>query len=145
MSAPVVVGVGSPFGGDRAGWAVVARLGELDGVRVEALDRPGPGLLNVLEGATAAVIVDAVRSDAVPGTLHRLTRLDQLPAASPASSHGLGLAEALALGERLGQLPPWVVIGVEAGSDALPGPDALEQAAEAVRRELAAFGDAGAR
>jgi hydrogenase maturation protease len=95
--------------------------------------------VGALEDAAAAVIVDAVRSGAEPGTLHRLTRLDQLPAASPASSHGLGLAEALALGERLGQLPPWVVIGVEAGSDALPGPEALERAAAAVRRELAAF------
>ena len=139
MSAPVVVGVGSPFGGDRAGWAVVARLGELDGVRVQALDRPGPALVGALEGAAAAVIVDAVRSGAEPGTLHRLTPIDQLPAAGATSSHGLGLAEALALGERLGQLPPWVVIGVEAEPQALPETAALDRAAAAVRRELAAF------
>ena len=140
MSGPVVVGVGSPFGGDRAGWAVVARLGDLAGVRTEALDRPGPALLNTLAGATAAVIVDAVRADAAPGTLHRLTDAAVLPTRDPASSHGLGLAEALALGERLGLLPPWVVIGVEVAADALPEAAALERAAEAVRRELAAFG-----
>jgi hydrogenase maturation protease len=141
MSAPVVVGVGSPFGGDRAGWAVVTRLGDLDGVRVESLDRPGPALLNALADATAAVVVDAVRSGAEPGTLHRLTALHQLPAAGPTSSHGLGLAEALALGERLEQLPPWVVIGVEVDAEALPSDAALDRAAEAVRRELAEFAD----
>lgn len=139
MSGPVVVGVGSPCGGDRAGWAVVARLADLDGARVEALDRPGPALVATLDGAAAAVIVDAVRSGAEPGTLHRFSRLDQLPTASPTSSHGLGVAEALALGERLGQLPPWVVIGVEADAEALPGAAALDRAAEAVRSELAAL------
>jgi hydrogenase maturation protease len=140
MSAPVVVGVGSPFGGDQAGWAVAARLGDLAGVRVAALDRPGPALLNTLAGAPAAVIVDAVHSGAAPGTLHRFSDAAALPTQDPASSHGLGLAEALALGERLGQLPPWVVVGVEVEAGALPGTAVLERAAEAVRQELAAFG-----
>lgn len=143
MTAGVVLGVGSPFGGDRVGWRVVERLvaeGE-DRVRLEALDRPGPALVTAMAGAAFAVIVDAVRPAPAPGTVHRLTDLGDLPARSPASSHGFGVAEALALGRRLGQLPPWVVIGVEAGPQALPGEVALGEAVRAVQREVAALSE----
>jgi len=137
----VVVGVGSPFGGDRTGWAVIDRLaaGEpLPGVRLERLDRPGPALIPALGTAGRAVIVDAVRSGAAPGTLHRFTAADRLPRTRAVSGHGLGLADALALGERLGDLPPWVVIGVEAAPEALPPEEVLERAVRAVRAEAAA-------
>lgn len=139
----VVLGVGSPFGGDRVGWRVVERLaaaGETR-ARLEALDRPGPALVTAMAGAAFAVIVDAVRPAPAPGTVHRLTYSDDLPARSPASSHGFGVAEALALGQRLGQLPPWVVIGVEASPQALPGEAALGEAVRAVQREVAALSE----
>lgn len=137
----VVLGVGSPFGGDRVGWRVVDRLaaeGE-DRVRLEALDRPGPALVTAMAGAGFAVIVDAVRPAPAPGTLHRLTGLGDLPARSPASSHGFGVAEALALGQRLVQLPAWVVIGVEAGPSDLPDEETVARTADAVRGEIGAF------
>jgi len=145
--AGVVLGVGSPFGGDRVGWAVVERLaaeGE-NRVRLQALDRPGPALVTAAVEADFAVIVDAVRSPAQSGPLHRLPTTDRLPVLSPISTHGFGVSEALALGERLGQLPPWVVIGVVTPSGSLPGEAVLAEAVDAVKREVAAFsaGSAG--
>jgi hydrogenase maturation protease len=64
-------------------------------------------------------VVDAVRSGALPGSCHRLQ-----PAAQhwPAhwqggSTHGLGLAEGIALAESLGMLPNRLVVyGIE-GAD----------------------------
>ncbi|MEF8794679.1 hydrogenase maturation protease [Thiohalorhabdus sp.] len=137
----LVLGVGSPADSDRVGWQVVEGLaaeGEAR-VRLEALDRPGPGLVSAVTGADFAVIVDAVRSQACPGTLHRLTAIDQLPVPSSTSTHGFGVAEALALGERLEQLPPWVVIGVVTPAGSLPGEAVLADAVGAVQREVTAF------
>ncbi|KPV39666.1 hypothetical protein AN478_11135 [Thiohalorhabdus denitrificans] len=138
-----VLGIGSPFGGDRVGWAVVEALrpeaeARWPAVRLTALDRPGPGLLPHLEGVGYAVLVDAVRSGAPPGTLHRFRGLDGLPAADPLSSHGFGLAEALALAERVGVLPEWVVVGVEADVRKPPPEAVVARAAAAVREEVAA-------
>lgn len=137
----VVLGVGSPFGGDRVGWRVVDRLADEgeDRARLEALDRPGPALVTATEGADFAVIVDAVQAASAPGTCHRLTDLDNLPTGSPFSSHGLGLAEALALGERLGALPPWVVIGVAVDATNSPDTEVVARVTEAVRSEIEAL------
>ncbi|WP_443081469.1 hydrogenase maturation protease [Thiohalorhabdus sp.] len=145
--AGVVLGVGSPEGGDRLGWMVVERLtAQGEGrARLEALDRPGPALVTAVVDADFAVIVDAVRSPAHAGPLHRLTTTEQLTEPSPTSTHGFGVAEALALGERLDQLPPWVVIGVAIPDGSLPGEAVLAEAVEAVQREVVAFsaGSAG--
>lgn len=69
------------------------------GVRVIEAGCPGLGLLDLLEGADRAVIVDAVVSGAPPGTLYRfgpgaLPDRDWLPL----SLHGVNLVDALALG-----------------------------------------------
>ncbi|MFP4616259.1 MAG: hydrogenase maturation protease [Thiohalorhabdus sp.] len=143
MIPVAVLGIGSPFGGDRVGWTVVEALraeaeASWPAVRLAALDRPGPGLLPHLEGVGHAVLVDAVRSGAPPGTLHRFRHLDELPAAEPLSSHGFGLAEALALAGRVGVLSEWVVVGVEADARTPPAEAVVARAAQAVREEVAA-------
>ncbi|MFA9460234.1 hydrogenase maturation protease [Thiohalorhabdus methylotrophus] len=143
MTSVAVLGIGSPFGGDRLGWAVVEalRAGARDGwpeVRFRALDRPGAGLVAHLEGMDHAVLVDAVRTGAAPGTLHRITDRARLPVTDALSSHGFGLAEGLALAERLGQLPEWVVIGVEADPGSEPRQETVGRAVALVRAEVAA-------
>ena len=64
------------------------------------------------------MVVDAVRSGAAPGTVHRFdVGSGPLPAAlrSSASTHLLGLAEALELARALGRLPARVTVyGIEA-------------------------------
>jgi hydrogenase maturation protease len=109
----LVVGVGSPFGDDRVGWDVVtalevalqAGLAPLRDVRTCAFDRPGALLVEALQGVQHAVIVDAALGPGVPaGTMRWLDERDIEPGPG-ASSHGFGLAEALALARALGTAP----------------------------------------
>jgi hydrogenase maturation protease len=103
-----VVGVGSPWGDDRVGWCVVDALAPrllTAPVRVLKLDRPGPGLLDRIQAHRRILLVDAAATGAPAGTLYSIPS-DALPAAgAAASSHSLGVAEALALGCSLGLLP----------------------------------------
>jgi len=118
----VVIGVGNRFRcDDGVGPLVADRIAALGlcGVVVTETDGEPTRLLDAWEGATVAVVIDAVRSGTVPaGTVHRAEaplpggwRSDAPP---PASSHGLGLGEAYALGAALGRLPArLIVLGVE--------------------------------
>jgi hydrogenase maturation protease len=106
----IVIGLGQSLrGDDAAGLEAVHRWQERHPgtatrpeVRVELAELPGLGLLDLIEGAQAAVIVDAVQSGAPPGTLHRLGP-DDLAAFTPdaGSAHGWGVAETLQLGRSL--------------------------------------------
>jgi hydrogenase maturation protease len=74
-------------------------------------------LLDAWAGARFAIVVDAVRpGGGEPGQIHRFA--DGCPAdgdSLSASTHGLGIAEAIALGQALGRLPErLVVFAVEA-------------------------------
>src|SRR5512144_2472155 len=100
-----IIGVGSPFGDDAAGLEVVRRLAARPPQNVDLVeaDRPGADIVHLVEEADDVLIVDAVRSGAPPGTLHELS-LDEVAARGVrlASSHALGVAEALALARELG-------------------------------------------
>jgi hydrogenase maturation protease len=112
-----VLAVGSPHGDDRAGWEVVERLRrEVPGLYAVKLHDP-VSLLYQLAGCGCLVLIDACRSGAEPGTVRRLTwPAPFLERREGASTHVLGLANALALAEALGRLPPRVVLlCVEAG------------------------------
>jgi hydrogenase maturation protease len=73
-------------------------------------------LLDHLEGCETLLVVDACRSGAPAGTIHRVAWPDpRLQELDNVSSHGLGVRRALELAAALGRLPPQVVlIGVEA-------------------------------
>lgn len=124
----LVLAVGSPFGDDRLGWEVLAALRRDSGfaaweacglVSAEALDRPGAGLVHRIAGAHRVVLIDAVRSGAAPGTMHRLDAGAIERHVTPASSHAIGLGDALALTRALGQEPARLVLfGVEIGDGA---------------------------
>lgn len=150
MSAPVrVVCVGSPFGDDAVGLRAAPLLErELDRAQavVSCHDRPGVRLLEAMEGAEKLVLVDGVRSGAAVGSLRRIEG-DAIFAqlARHTSTHGFGLADALALAMRLGHAPKVMVLhGIEIGAAAPGGAmsaaveAALPALAEAVRNELAA-------
>jgi hydrogenase maturation protease len=110
-----IIGIGSPFGEDQAGWDAVDALAEEAWVQarlaagtlvLEKLDRPGMTLLDHLRGHAHVILIDAVLSaEHRPGTWLALQREELALLASPASSHGIGVAEALAMGEALGLLP----------------------------------------
>jgi hydrogenase maturation protease len=95
-------------------------------LQVELAELPGIGLLNLIEGARIAILVDAVRSGAEPGTIHLLLK-EQLEAFenNSGSAHGWGVAETLRLGEKL--LPVTIpqkiiLIGIEAADFTLGSP-----------------------
>ena len=93
-------------------------------LRIEISELPGLNLLNLLQNYEAAVLVDAVSSGVMPGTIHLLTEKD-LSSFSPGagSAHGWGVAETLALGRKLNlyNLPKDLfLLGVE-GQDFSPG------------------------
>jgi hydrogenase maturation protease len=115
-----ILGVGSPFGADRLAWQAVDHLAGLGLTDCELtkLDRPGSQLLAYLQGVERVVIIDAVRLSDNPGsvitidleTLHQLEYLT--------SSHGFGVAEAIALAGQLGQLPSkFHILGIQTGED----------------------------
>lgn len=143
-----VIGIGSPFGFDRLGWDVVDRLRARalgapalwSGVRLEHNERLGAPLLAQMRGARLVVLVDALQTGAEPGALSRLELEAVQPLPTGYSSHELGVAQTLALGRALGELPPRVlVMGLEAGAQAPRAPTQVEVArlGDAVERELA--------
>jgi hydrogenase maturation protease len=123
-----VIGCGNPEAGDDAAGiaAVEEARGELERlVGVEVVARASPlGVLHLLEGADAVVIVDAIRTpggERPPGELVRAEAgPDGLPAEirSSLSSHGFGIAETVGLVAAIGGSPRVVVLGVEVESAA---------------------------
>ncbi len=106
----IVIGIGNPDRGDDAAGREVARLlrGKLpDDVEVAEHNGEATALLARLDGVAAAFLVDACISGAPTGTVRRfdLAATSLPPAAFAMSSHGLGLADAMALARTLGQLP----------------------------------------
>ena len=111
----LVIAVGTEHGEDAAALRVLDHLAA-SGVRTAATASPGTDLLPLLRGEEAAVIVDAIRTGAIPGTLRVLGRDELALFDAPISSHGLGVGETLALGDAMGELPPRLeLVGVEAG------------------------------
>lgn len=116
----VVIGLGNLLrGDDGAGIAAVRLLahgGAAAGVRCREHEGEPLGLLELWEGAARAVVLDAVRTGAPAGTLHRIdAAAGPLPAPlGAAGTHAVGLAEAVELGRVLGRLPgELVILGVE--------------------------------
>lgn len=114
-----MVGVGSLGAGDDAAGilAVRAARAELERLGVEVLEvGAGAHLLDALQGADAVVVVDAVRAPGLePG---EIVRVEAGPAGLPLelgaslSSHGLGVAEAIALARAVADRPRIVVLGI---------------------------------
>jgi hydrogenase maturation protease len=121
----VVIGIGNPFRNDDGiGPAVAALIEELrlPGVRIVMSDGEPAGLLEAWAGTDLAVVVDAIhRVPAYPGSIHRLTASQLEDGGTAASSHGLGMPDALRLGRALGQLPRRVMIFAVEVADTGPG------------------------
>lgn len=121
----LVIGLGQPDRGDDAVGPEVARAVAARGLSgVEVVERADPlDLLDAWAGHDLVVLVDAVRSGAPAGTLHRVdagAARDAVPARAWAASgrggtHAWGIGEVVGLARALGRLPGHlVVLGVEA-------------------------------
>lgn len=105
------------MGDDAAGPIVLDRLaGRLpDAIALVESVGDATHLLETWRDVGLAVVVDAVVSGGVPGTVHRIDGIQGFPAAwRSASTHLVGLAEAIDLGGAVGVLPEsMVVYGIE--------------------------------
>lgn len=145
----VVIGVGNPDRGDDAAGRMVARAlaGEFPGhVAIAELDGEATAVLDELEGAEAAILVDACRSGASAGTVQRFDVVSgPLPQATfSVSTHGTGLADAVELARALGDLPAVCIVYAIEGQQFETGSAmsaavaaAVEEVAKRVRAELA--------
>ncbi|MEU8583039.1 hydrogenase maturation protease [Streptomyces abikoensis] len=157
-----VIGVGNEFRrDDGVGPAVIARL------RARAADRALPAgttlsssdgdpgrLIGLWEDTELAVVVDAAHAHpGHPGRVHRL-ELDKRQTWQPgaASTHGLGLGEAVELSRALGRMPRHMIVYAVEGADSSLGTGlteavaaAVEPLAERIEADIARHRDAVAR
>jgi len=124
----LVVGVGNEFRrDDGAGPAVIARLralqpdeASLAGVTLALSDGEPGRLIDLWEGTSLAVVIDAVRDSARPaGHTCQLApgALAGRAAGGAASSHGIGLGGAVELARALGRLPARLAVLAVVGRD----------------------------
>jgi hydrogenase maturation protease len=139
----LVIGVGNLLRrDDAAGLEVARRLrarAEASEIAVHEHEGEALALLDVWEGADAVVLVDAIRSGARPGTIHRV---DATSTAIPerlrgsSSTHAVGVGEAIELARALRRLPNRVVLfGVEGRS--FEAGSGLSEEVEAIAGQLA--------
>ena len=137
MTDTLVLGLGNPLrGDDGVGPVVIGWLRERglpSGVTVVDEGIASPELVLTLESYRRAIIVDAADMGCAPGEWVRFTpdRVQLKGNNSALSLHTAGLADVLALGAALGQLPDEVIIfGVQpAQLEWSPGLSAGVQAA----------------
>jgi len=119
----VVIGVGNTFRhDDGAGPALVDRLREPvaahSGVVLEVTDGEPTRLRDLWDGASTAVVVDAVRENPPrPGHVHELVVDRMPPEVGSTTSHGVGLGTAVELGILLGRMPQRLVLYAISGAD----------------------------
>lgn len=146
-SERAVIGVGSPLGADRFGWQVVHHLqrqldlGDENGIDLLTEDRPGVMLLERMRGYREVILVDGLLSqEGAVGSICHLGR-EQLIALSQdtLSTHAAGVAEAVALGDALNELPEQITLVAAEFSecgDELPPTDLVERTALEIQNLL---------
>ncbi len=144
----LVIGLGNELRGDDAAGLEVARRLNPEGFGVRVHAGEAVDLLEMWSGTDAVVLVDAVRSGASPGTVHRIDAgAEPIPARlRRTSSHAISVAEAIELARALGRLPRRLVVyGIEgrefsAGATLSPPvQSAIAEAAIAVRSEASSL------
>lgn len=122
MSEFLLIGVGNPYRRDDAIGLLAVRAVEdrlIAPFRQIQTSGEGTEIMQLLESAQAAIIVDAVNSGAFPGTIHSL---DASSESIPSdffnySTHAFSVAEAIEMMRVLGTLPPHVVLVGMEGAD----------------------------
>ena len=119
-SGLLIVGIGNEFRGDDVAGLFVVRClrrllpdEELPGLTIMGQSGEGTALIEAWQGHETVILVDAARSGAAPGTVHRFEVGDgPLPAVLDGrlSSHAFGVAGAVAIARALDRLPPRLVV-----------------------------------
>ncbi len=145
----LIIGIGNTDRGDDAAGILVAR--RLIEKGISAIEHQGDpmDLIEIWRTAECAILADAVRTGASPGTLHIWDAREcglRSNAFRP-STHAFGLADAIELARTLERLPqPFAVYGIEAAqfwAGAPPSTPVLagvEKAVAAIASSLASGG-----
>jgi hydrogenase maturation protease len=141
-SSMLVIGVGNEFrGDDAAGLAVLRLLKAKDVAHVTfmAADSGSEMLLESWATAEKVIIIDAVTSEAKPGTVYRFDALAQPVPASCSfySTHAFGIVENLELARVLDRLPPSLTVYGIAGENFTTGADLSPVVKQAVDEVVA--------
>lgn len=118
-SETLVIGVGNEFRrDDGAGSAVIRALMDDSPGHVQFLKLSGEGtqLMEAMSRAKSVLIIDAVSSGALPGTVHRFDAMkEKIPSKFfHSSTHAFSVAEAIEMARVLNQLPrTCTVFGIE--------------------------------
>jgi hydrogenase maturation protease len=135
MTGRVVIGVGNAYRrDDGVGPAVAEEIARLaiPGVRVVTANGDPAALLEAWKDAELAIVVDAAAGkSATPGRIRRWTP-GQSPKAGVVSSHAIGVPDAYALGEAIGQQPKRLVVLSVDVTDTDHGPGLTPEVAVAV-------------
>jgi hydrogenase maturation protease len=132
-----VIGIGNEFRrDDGAGPAVVARIRHWvpPGARLVVTDGEPARLIEAWTGAALAIVVDAVRAEPPqPGTIHRfVVDRPETAAGRTASSHGLGLDDAIGLAMALDRMPRRLIVYAIEAADLAQGVGLTPAVASAV-------------
>ena len=138
-----ILGIGSPFGDDQAGWRVVELLKDhvfmqpniYEYVEMACCDRPGTRLIELMYNTNRVFLIDAVKSGNTIGLIHRLKNDEIQELNCLMSTHHVGVAEALQLGRALNELPENIILyGIEIDNIELHSTisEAVEQAIKQV-------------
>lgn len=122
MSQLHVLGIGSPFGDDQVGWEAIQLLQQKpaldrfhpDQLHIAYCDRPGMHLLELMKPAQTVVLIDAIKTGAMIGSVQRFQNEEIEGVNDSLSTHDLGIAAAIKMGAALQVLPPNVILyGIE--------------------------------
>ncbi len=145
----LIMGIGNILLWDEGvGVRVVEAMQNLDlPEHVELVDAgtAGADLVDIMTGRRKVIVVDAIESQAAPGTIFRLSGEELLPEPGASISlHQLGLVESLFMAEQLGCAPGEVVVfgiqpaEIRAGLELSPDvANAIPKVIDAVLAEIA--------
>jgi len=105
----LILGVGNPIlTDDGVGIKIAQKLKEeKPDLEVIETSEAGIALLDLIAGYDKLIIIDSIKTEqGKPGELYKLELKDLKPAMDFSSSHGIGIATAFELGERLGYKMP---------------------------------------
>jgi hydrogenase maturation protease len=137
---PLIVGLGSDHGDDRAGWLVVEQLRRTGWNHADAKPaRHAAEILDWAEPSRPLVICDACQGSGPVGTYKCWTWPESRSPARPRTgTHDLGLPAALELAVLTARLPPKVMVWTIEGANWRPGSEVSGAVSEAART-VAAF------
>ena len=146
MKKKLVLGVGNAFRSDDSiGPRVVDLLAQngQTGANLEKQSGEGTALMQAWKEYDQVILIDAVRSGAAAGTIHRFDAQEEFfePDFFHYSSHAFGVAEAIEMSRVLGTLPhKLLVVGVE-GRCFEPGEALSPQVEEALAKIVSEIGN----